>query len=237
MQFTRGREGIGLVIGLTSLFFAFAPYGVFYIAVLILTLFLSYELCKTLSIREFYLFPALFCIMSLWLEIGLLAIFLTSFYIGWKYWNMAQFLKAFLIGFYSSLLPVYLLALKKYEPYAVVKLLLFVWSMDVLSYYVGKTYGKHALAPRLSPQKTWEGLLGGYAGGTLILVLLHGYRGLIFSLPMVFFALMGDLFKSFIKRQLGIKDFSNILGEHGGFVDRFDSTLFTAPIYLFLLKL
>ena len=77
--------------------------------------------------------------------------------------------------------------------------------------------------------------MGGLAG-VITMWVFHGFKGILWSLPLVAIALMGDLFKSFIKRQVGIKDFSNVLGEHGGFTDRFDSLLFTAPVYLFLLK-
>ncbi|MCX8075686.1 MAG: phosphatidate cytidylyltransferase, partial [Aquificaceae bacterium] len=71
----------------------------------------------------------------------------------------------------------------------------------------------------------------------VVLLAFHGLVGFVWSMLLIPGAVMGDLFKSFIKRQVGVKDFSGVLGEHGGFTDRFDSLLFTAPVYVFLLKL
>jgi phosphatidate cytidylyltransferase len=101
--------------------------------------------------------------------------------------------------------------------------------VDTASYYAGKLFGKRPLAVRLSPKKTWEGLAGGMLGGMLFFYFIN--KPILLAVPFVLIALVGDLFKSFIKRQVGIKDFSNLLGEHGGLVDRFDSVLFVAVFW------
>ncbi|HWR83821.1 MAG TPA: phosphatidate cytidylyltransferase [Candidatus Deferrimicrobium sp.] len=102
----------------------------------------------------------------------------------------------------------------------------------------GKLFGRHKLCPRVSPGKTWEGLIGGVlstvAGALTMRPLMAGY-----SLPALLFlaiviagsAVGGDLLFSFIKRQLGIKDFSAVLAGHGGLLDRFDSLVVSAPAF------
>jgi phosphatidate cytidylyltransferase len=104
----------------------------------------------------------------------------------------------------------------------------------VLTFIVtsGITFGRHKMAPRISPGKTWEGLAGAVAAtqiaGILLTVLLlekPWWLGVIFGLAMVFTATIGDLAESLIKRDLGIKDISTWLPGHGGFLDRLDSIL------------
>ncbi|MFN4013422.1 MAG: phosphatidate cytidylyltransferase [Aquificaceae bacterium] len=232
----KSREGIGILIGVSTLALSLSPYEVFYIALLTLSFLIGYEVSKAIGLKLFYAAPLTFIFSSISPGLGLLCALLISFYHGWRSWHFEDFLKSLLVSIYAGHLPMYLLNIKSIDGYALVKLIFFVWAVDVFSYYAGKKFGKNLLAPRLSPKKTWEGLMGGFLAGTISLMLFYGLKGLLWSPPMVAFALLGDLFKSYIKRSVGIKDFSNILGEHGGFTDRFDSLIFTAPLYLFLLK-
>lgn len=236
MRSIKSREFTGLLIGSLTLLFVLSPYAIFYLAVLTLSFLIGLEVSRALSLRVFFLSSLTFLFSSLSFELGLVSLLLLSLYVGWKAWSLEDFLKSLLICVYAGFLPVFLLELKKLQGFAVVELLLFVWAVDVFSYYSGKRFGKRALAPRLSPKKTWEGFLGGAMAGFVVLLLLRGPEGLFWSFPLLMGAVFGDLFKSFIKRQVGIKDFSSVLGEHGGFTDRFDSLVFTAPVYLFLLK-
>lgn len=113
---------------------------------------------------------------------------------------------------------------------------------DICQFVLGKRYGRHKIAPRSSPNKTWEGLLGGIAGSTIFSLLLglHFELGSAMHLACLGFVLaivgfFGDLVFSNIKRQLGIKDFSQLIPGHGGILDRVDSLVFTAPaLYLWL---
>lgn len=236
MRSIKNRELVGLLIGFFTLVLVLSPYPVFYVAVLTLSLLIGFEVSKALGLRVFFLAPITFLISSISFELGLVSLLLLSLYAGWKNWSLEDFLKSLLVCVYAGFLLIFPLQLKKVQGYAIVELLLFVWAVDVFSYYSGKHFGKRVLAPRLSPKKTWEGLLGGAVAGSVVLLLFHGLKGLLWSPLLLVGAVFGDLFKSFIKRQMGIKDFSNVLGEHGGFTDRFDSLVFTAPIYLFLLK-
>jgi phosphatidate cytidylyltransferase len=104
--------------------------------------------------------------------------------------------------------------------------------VDIGAYASGLTFGKHAMAPRISPKKTWEGFAGSVivamvAGVLLSIFMIHQpwWFGLIFGSVIVFTATVGDLTESLIKRDLGIKDISTWLPGHGGFLDRLDSIL------------
>ncbi len=230
----RSRESIGILIGVLTIAVVISPYPVFYAGLLALSMLIGYEISKALKFELFYTPTITFLTSSISFEVGFVSALLMSFYAGWRVWSMDELFKALLICMYAGFLPVFLLSLK--EDYALLRFLIFVWSVDVFSYYVGKNFGRRPLSPRLSPKKTWEGLAGGTVAGAVTMLIFHGFKGVLWAPPLIAVALMGDLFKSFIKRQVGIKDFSNVLGEHGGFTDRFDSLLFTAPVYLFLLK-
>ncbi len=123
-------------------------------------------------------------------------------------------------------------------------LFIFIWVSDSGAYCVGSTIGKNKLFPRISPNKSWEGSIGG-ALFAVIAALVIGYFSTIlnydqwvgFALVVVIFGTWGDLTESLFKRQLGIKDSGNILPGHGGFLDRFDSTILAIPAVVFYLYL
>jgi phosphatidate cytidylyltransferase len=110
--------------------------------------------------------------------------------------------------------------------------LILVISVDTGAYASGLLLGRHAMAPRISPKKTWEGFAGSVltallAGVLLSLFMLHEpwWFGLVFGATIAFSATVGDLTESLVKRDLGIKDISTWLPGHGGFLDRLDSIL------------
>jgi len=113
--------------------------------------------------------------------------------------------------------------------------LIVVVSVDTGAYATGLTFGKHPMAPNISPKKTWEGFAGSVAAAVIAAVLLAIFMlqqpwwvGVILGLTIVATATMGDLAESLIKRDLGIKDISTWLPGHGGFLDRVDSSLLSA---------
>ncbi|MFG1910548.1 phosphatidate cytidylyltransferase [Kribbella sp. NPDC048928] len=115
---------------------------------------------------------------------------------------------------------------------------------DVGGYVAGVLFGKHPMAPTISPKKSWEGFTGSAlvcigAGIAAVVFLLDGdwWVGAIIGAVAVLTATVGDLGESMIKRDLGIKDMSNLLPGHGGVMDRLDSLLATAPIVWLLLHL
>lgn len=117
-------------------------------------------------------------------------------------------------------------------------LLLVVWLGDSGAYYVGKKFGRRKLSPRISPKKTVEGLLGGLVTSVIAAVVIHFtffpnfplHHAIVAALILSFAGVVGDLAESMWKRSAEVKDSGSLLPGHGGFLDRFDSVLFTAPI-------
>jgi len=115
---------------------------------------------------------------------------------------------------------------------------------DIGGFAVGVVAGKHPMAPSVSPKKSWEGLAGSVvacvtAGIVTVIVLLGGswWAGALLGLALVVSGTLGDLTESMIKRDLGIKDMGSILPGHGGFMDRMDSLLLSAPVAWALLTM
>jgi phosphatidate cytidylyltransferase len=114
---------------------------------------------------------------------------------------------------------------------------------DVVALLVGSAMGRHPLAPSISPNKSWEGLIGGALAAILSAVIvvhfIHPWtvsKALIFGVVVAVVAPLGDLSQSLIKRQLGLKDMGRILPGHGGFLDRVDGLLFVLPATYFVVK-
>jgi phosphatidate cytidylyltransferase len=129
--------------------------------------------------------------------------------------------------------------LRSVSPQAVLLLFVLVWGCDSFAYYTGRSFGRHKLAPRVSPNKTWEGTIGGFVGGTLIGAAagtwwvfpeLGPVRGALVGALATSAGQLGDLVESLWKRGAGVKDSGTFLPGHGGFYDRVDSLLFAAPV-------
>src|SRR5690606_31543846 len=120
-------------------------------------------------------------------------------------------------------------------------LVIVVQGSDVLQYVWGKLFGKHKVAPSLSPSKTWEGLIGGIASATLLGALLSWatpfsmLQAALMALIICLMGFLGGLVMSAIKRDRGVKDWGTMIEGHGGMLDRLDSVIFAAPIYFHLL--
>ncbi len=138
---------------------------------------------------------------------------------------------------------------RPYElPYELLLLMATVWISDSAAYFVGRKFGKHKLAPRISPGKTWEGV-GGALIGTLIYAGILQVAGFKFELAraephwvttamlllLACFGIVGDLFESWMKRCAGVKDSGKLLPGHGGVLDRIDALTSTLPIAALLL--
>jgi phosphatidate cytidylyltransferase len=124
----------------------------------------------------------------------------------------------------------------------VILLVLLVATYDIGSYFLGKTMGRHRMAPVLSPQKTWEG----YAGGIILAGAIAAFlstvdwfpidlnQALSLAVIVVTLSPIGDSAESLIKRSLGVKDMGSVLPGHGGMLDRIDGLLFVVPaVYLY----
>jgi len=115
-------------------------------------------------------------------------------------------------------------------------MLLLVVSNDTFGYLVGASLGKHPMAPKISPKKSWEGFAGSIGGAILIGILASLFLldkpwwvGVVLAVGLVAASTAGDLAESMVKRELGVKDMSSILPGHGGVMDRLDSIVFAAP--------
>jgi phosphatidate cytidylyltransferase len=113
---------------------------------------------------------------------------------------------------------------------------------DVGGYVVGKLFGRHKLAPTISPGKTWEGLMGGLLFQLLLIAALKILlpdtdllKLALLIIPVGLISVVGDLFESMIKRQRGVKDSSALLPGHGGVLDRLDGVMAAMPLFLVIL--
>ena len=146
-------------------------------------------------------------------------------------------------GVILSLMLTALVRLGTRTPKAAWILLVFVivWITDSGAFFVGNAFGKHKLAPKLSPKKSIEGAVGGLAAAVVASLLfglvlklcgcwVHFGALALYGLLGSIAGQLGDLAFSTIKREYGVKDYSNLLSGHGGMLDRFDSTIFAAPM-------
>lgn len=158
-------------------------------------------------------------------------------------------------GFFGGLiLPYLLLSLWRIfampgGAFLILLPLVAAWGSDTCALFAGMAFGKHKLAPVVSPKKTVEGAIGGVVGATVIMMLvvflMNRYAGLsihyagaaIMGAAGAVIGQVGDLSFSIIKRQTGIKDYGHIFPGHGGVLDRFDSVIFVAPVIELVLRL
>ncbi len=128
---------------------------------------------------------------------------------------------------------------------AVVTLIITIWAGDSGAYYLGSRFGRHKLSPRVSPNKTWEGAFGGllltFVGVAFCRAVffpeLSVAAGVTMASILTVVAPLGDLVESLFKRDSGVKDSSQLIPGHGGFLDRTDSLFFAAPFVLAVLLL
>ena len=131
-----------------------------------------------------------------------------------------------------------------YGEYLTLFMIITVWISDTGAYFSGRFLGKHKLNKEVSPKKTWEGAIGGTAlaiGGAILMrhlflsTLLSLKRAIWIGLLVAAVGQISDLAESVLKRSTGVKDSSNLLPGHGGFLDRFDSYLLLAPIFYYVI--
>lgn len=171
--------------------------------------------------------------------VGWALTFAGACYIGWllSHYILLRMLDTPLQGGWLAFLNIPPGAAWVYMVFAV------TWLQDTGAYLVGRSWGQHRMAPYLSPKKSWEGAAGGFVASVLAAVLAKLLLGLPigYGMAVVLGAVggvvgpLGDLAESLIKRQIGVKDASNLIPGHGGILDRADSMLFTAPVLYYLI--
>lgn len=182
------------------------------------------------------------------LAIAALMLLMTVYVVTFPKYGTEQVTVAFFGIFYLAVMLSYLYQVRSMADgkYLVWLIFLSSWGCDTCAYCVGMLIGKHKLAPVLSPKKSVEGAIGGVAGAALlgfIYALLFGANMDEVANPQVACAAacgiaavisqLGDLAASAIKRNHDVKDYGNLIPGHGGVLDRFDSTIFTAPAIFF----
>lgn len=165
-------------------------------------------------------------------------------------WRTRQWSLMALTG-WVVLIPTWLalVELRTFGPGLLLGLLAVVWIADSAAYFSGRKFGRHKLAPAISPGKTWEGVAGAFLGVTLY-GLAWGmwdssavpfnsglWRGVLLLWLLMLFSILGDLFESWMKRVAGLKDSGRILPGHGGVLDRIDALTAAMPLAAFCLLL
>ena len=118
------------------------------------------------------------------------------------------------------------------------------FAVDTTAYFIGRAWGRHKMAPTISPGKTWEGAIGGFVGALVAVVALAlildidiSYsKMVILGVLIAVFAQLGDLAESKLKRSVGVKEASNLIPGHGGILDRLDSIVFTGVVVYYCLR-
>ncbi len=260
-----GRVIIGTLLGIAVfLVMMFAPGPVLALMVAAWSVLAALEFIKLLRIAEIRLNQWLLCILNAsiiaaawlgWLPgflIAPIAVVFIAAVITRDAKPRTPVYGAFVL-LYLGFLPAHLVMLRQaaseysFSPWLVLFPLLLTWTNDTAAWAIGKLFGRHKLMPHLSPKKTWEGFVAGLVFSAVLAALfLKQFRPLAgqpwFYLAAIGIGLgalsqIGDLFESIFKRAVSIKDTSQALGEHGGFLDRIDSLLFTIPAWYYLLLL
>lgn len=190
--------------------------------------------------KDNFLFPLVLFVMLL-----SMAIYVITF----PKYKDTDMTKAFFGFLYAGVLLSYVFRIRSMEDGLWLSFFILIssWINDICAYFVGSAIGKHKFSPKVSPNKSVEGFVGGVLGagfiGFLYAVVFADsvpfsglYCAIIAALGAIP-AVIGDLAASAIKRDNGIKDYSNLIPGHGGMIDRIDSVLFTAPIIYYLVEL
>lgn len=158
--------------------------------------------------------------------------------------NQADQNKWRIIGFFYILIPIYsVIKLRFYSSEVLFWMFAVIWSTDIFAFFAGKMLGGAKLAPTISPNKTWSGMIGGiiasmiigfmssfmFAGGVMFFIFLSAFLSIVEQIS--------DLVESKFKRIFGVKDSGNIIPGHGGVLDRMDGMMLLAPLVLFLVTI
>ena len=154
----------------------------------------------------------------------------------------ALMISVFCISHIPAILTLYIEGFEDKKLLLMIFLILVVQSSDVLQYVWGKLFGKHKIAPKLSPSKTVEGFVGGVVSASVLGGLLYWLtpfnpvQAVLMSLLICLMGFLGGLVMSAMKRSMGVKDWGNMISGHGGMLDRMDSLCFAAPIFFHVVR-
>jgi len=169
-------------------------------------------------------------------------------FIGWA-WTIAGILYVgWLISYFVALRGIVFADIEEAGRNLVFLALFTTIGSDTVAFFIGKAWGRHHLAPRISPGKTWEGAIGGIFGAILVSLLFtlstplylpfNYWQAILLGLLVSIFGQLGDLVESLLKRNMGVKDSGRLIPGHGGFLDRIDSIVFAGiVVYYYVLSI
>lgn len=205
---------------------------------------LSFVILVLASCLAAYLGPATVFEFLWWASVVFWAVF--GPLLLWRRPPVARFAVAGIVVGWLLIVPMWaaMVSLQAIDPWLLFAAMGLVWIADIAAYFAGRAWGRHKLAPAISPGKTWEGVAGAVVGVLLyglIATRIAGYSPpawpswLLLLTALTAVSIAGDLFESLVKRQAGVKDSSMLLPGHGGFFDRLDSQTSTLPLAALIL--
>ncbi len=248
---------LGVLIFILAIYWGNFPFFIFISLITILALKEFSQITQTNSSFSLILSGMLFLVVSylnliyqydFHLEYFFILILLIFFYENYQKDDLKNILQNISINIFAVIYIVfgliYFIYLRNLDlQFALWIALIGTWLTDVAAFFVGKYYGKKKLAPKISPNKTIEGALGGIVTSFLFIIaitlFLDIFSGIwiIYGILLPMIAVAGDLFESAIKRAVDVKDSGDLIPGHGGILDRFDSLFFTIPFTYFYLSL
>jgi len=249
-NFTK-RTISGLLLGLLAVILVLkSPIYLFKLLISIVSTLSVWELSKMFKRRLPYISPIDVSIVGFIVSItflfgnlylALLLMFMYAFYISTKVYLLNYLTTIVFILIYGGIAVSSIALTLEIDRNMLLILFATVWSGDIFAYIFGKSLGRKKLSQRISPKKTVEGALGGAIGSIIVGSLVAFYFGYKLALiPIILSAFLmqvGDLFESFIKRQVKVKDSSNIIPGHGGILDRIDALIFANLVFLAFIEI
>ena len=201
---------------------------------------LGFFAINTLQTKGFH--PFFYQSLNIFFVVALFWSLIMPFWLA-KKWHVNQYVMAALGILLLGALWLALICAKVADPWLLLCLLATIWIADSAAYFAGKNFGKHKLAPSISPGKTWEGVLGALIGvsffGAILYIGFGVKTGALFPALwlIAIFGVIGDLFESLLKRQANLKDSGSCLPGHGGILDRVDGIIPSLPIAILMIYL
>ncbi|WP_372518510.1 phosphatidate cytidylyltransferase [Candidatus Ruminimicrobiellum ovillum] len=249
---------VGIPVVIACIYYGGLAFYIMFFAVILFSVMEFFSICKKYNPLRFFgtlaaiVFYLALCTGTYVQETVIVSVFLIFFFAMFRksIENVSASLAVTALGTFFITWALFHMVLirdiPKYGIHYIIFLFVNIWMLDTGAYFIGKKFGKHKLASLISPKKTIEGAIAGVVTAVLVsLVYRHFFmqniitnnEAIIFALVISFVGQFSDLAESLFKRDCNIKDSGNILPGHGGMLDRFDSYLFCAPIFYYLIQL
>lgn len=239
----------------------FGPSPLMYLFGFIMMLALNYELAIMpgeekqqlfIAFSLFNMLAAFCCYLFLTKDLGFIFVLINGLIMAETVFTyprieLPEIMYLVFMNIYCTWLPLHMISIRLLDkgPWLLMSVFVLVWICDSGAYFSGRLFGKHKMSPKLSPKKTVEGAVGGILLTVLAAIIVRTFvpiapnvlHSCIIGVLVALGAIIGDLFESYLKRSMNVKDSGKILPGHGGFADRFDSFLMVAPICFYYFSL